>query len=46
MRVFCDETGLAITSALWPSIEAALLDSNYFLVRASPAAALEWVQLS
>jgi hypothetical protein len=45
MRVFRDETGLAITSALWPSIEAALLDSEYFLLLASPdAAASEWVQ--
>jgi hypothetical protein len=45
MRVFRDETGLAITPALWPSIEAALLDSEYFLLLASPeAAASEWVQ--
>jgi len=30
---------------LWPSIEAALLDSEYFLLLASPdAAASEWVQ--
>ena len=45
MRVFRDETGLAITPALWPSIETALLDSEYFLLLASPdAAASEWVQ--
>jgi WD40 repeat protein len=45
MRVFRDETGLAITPALWPSIEAALLDSEYFLLLASPeAASSEWVQ--
>jgi len=45
MRVFRDETGLAVTPALWPSIEAALLDSEYFLLLASPdAAASEWVQ--
>jgi WD40 repeat protein len=45
VRVFRDETGLAITPALWPSIEAALLDSEYFLLLASPeAAASEWVQ--
>ena len=45
MRVFRDETGLAITPALWPSIEAVLLDSEYFLLLASPeAAASEWVQ--
>jgi WD40 repeat protein len=45
MRVFRDETGLAITPALWPSIEAALLDAEYFLLLASPdAAASEWVQ--
>lgn len=45
MRVFRDETGLAITPALWPSIQAALLDSEYFILLASPdAAASEWVQ--
>ena len=45
MRVFRDETGLAITPALWPSIEAVLLDSEYFLLLASPeASASEWVQ--
>ena len=45
MRVFRDETGLAVTPALWPSIETALLDSEYFLLLASPdAAASEWVQ--
>src|SRR6187431_1423107 len=45
MRVFRDETGLGITPALWPAIEAALADSEYFLLLASPdAAASEWVQ--
>lgn len=45
MRVFRDETGLSVTPALWPSIEAALLDSEYFFLLASPdAAASEWVQ--
>ena len=43
--VFRDETSLAVTPALWPSIEAALLDSEYFLLLASPdAAASKWVQ--
>jgi len=46
MRVFRDETGLGVTPALWPAIEAALMDSEYFLLLASPdAAASKWVQL-
>ena len=45
MRVFRDETGLSVTHALWPSIESALANSEYFLLLASPdAAASEWVQ--
>jgi hypothetical protein len=45
MDVFRDETGLGVTPALWPKIEAALLASEYFLLLASPDAAVsEWVQ--
>jgi tetratricopeptide (TPR) repeat protein len=38
-RVFRDETSLATTPALWPAIERALLDSEYFILLASPKAA-------
>jgi WD40 repeat protein len=45
MRVFRDKTSLAMTPELWPSIEKALTDSEYFLLLASPqAAASQWVQ--
>ena len=36
MRVFRDETSLSNTPELWPSIEAALSQSEYFLLLASP----------
>jgi tetratricopeptide (TPR) repeat protein len=43
-RVFRDDTTLSVTSALWPSIEKALLDAEFFVLLASPAAAgSEWV---
>ena len=45
MHVFRDKTSLAMTSELWPSIEAALEQSEHFLLLASPPAAQsEWVQ--
>ena len=45
VRVFRDKTTLAATPALWPSIEKALGQSDYFILLASPeAAASEWVQ--
>jgi Tfp pilus assembly protein FimT len=44
-RVFRDETGLAVTPALWSSIEAALRQSAFFILLASPeAAASPWVE--
>ena len=44
-RVFRDKTGLAVTHALWGSIQRALEASEYFILMASPAAAQsEWVQ--
>jgi WD40 repeat protein len=44
LRVFRDQTGLSVTPALWPAIEAALASSEYFVLMASPeAAASEWV---
>jgi len=44
LRVFRDRSSLAVTPALWPAIERALLDSRYFIFLASPeAAASEWV---
>lgn len=39
MRIFRDETTLALTHELWPAIEAALAQSEYFLLLASPDAA-------
>lgn len=43
-RVFRDKTGLAVTHALWDSIQRALDVSDYFILMASPAAAQsEWV---
>jgi WD40 repeat protein/tetratricopeptide (TPR) repeat protein len=39
MRVFRDKTSLSATPALWPLIEAALEESEYFLLLASPEAA-------
>ena len=45
MWVFRDKTGLSVTPALWSTIQAALSDSEYFLLMASPeAAASKWVQ--
>ena len=45
IRVFRDKTTLAATPTLWPSIERALGQSDYFLLLASPeAAASEWVR--
>jgi WD40 repeat protein len=44
LRVFRDDTGLAVSPALWGSIERALDRSRYFLLLASPdAAASAWV---
>lgn len=45
MRVFRDKTSLAMTPELWPSIQAALSQSEYFLLLASPQAAQSpWVE--
>jgi WD40 repeat protein len=45
MRVFRDKTSLAVSPALWPSIERALNESEYFLLLASPeAAGSPWVR--
>lgn len=45
MRVFRDETTLATSPELWPSIESALEQSEFFLFLASPEAAQSyWVQ--
>ena len=44
LRVFRDETGLAVNPHLWESIVEALDSSNWFIVLASPeAAASVWV---
>lgn len=43
-RIFRDKTSLAVTSALWPAIEHALLDSEFFILLASPkSAGSPWV---
>ncbi|MCC7346600.1 MAG: tetratricopeptide repeat protein [Variibacter sp.] len=43
LRVFRDDTSLAATPELWPSIEQALADSRYLIVLASPElAASHW----
>jgi WD40 repeat protein len=45
MRVFRDKASLSLTPGLWPSIEKALGDSEYFVLMASPeSAASSWVQ--
>jgi WD40 repeat protein len=45
MRVFRDKTSLSATPELWPSIEEALNQSEWFLLMASPdAARSEWVR--
>ncbi len=44
VRIFRDDTSLSATPHLWPSIEAALDQSRYFILLASPeAAASRWV---
>src|SRR6185503_7585261 len=45
IRVFRDQTGLAITPELWGSIENALAQSEFFILLASPAVAQsKWVE--
>src|SRR5688572_21233130 len=45
VRVFRDQTNLSLNPELWPSIQQALRNSEYFLLLASPQAALsKWVQ--
>lgn len=45
IRVFRDKTTLSANPALWPSIETALHESEYFLLLASPEAARSpWVK--
>jgi len=45
MWIFRDKTGLSATPSLWKAIEAALVESEYFLLMASPeAASSQWVQ--
>ncbi|MEJ2092877.1 MAG: SUMF1/EgtB/PvdO family nonheme iron enzyme [Syntrophobacterales bacterium] len=45
IHVFRDETSLSVTPALWPTIEKALGESEYFILMASPeAAASHWVR--
>lgn len=45
VRVFRDKTSLSANPALWPAIEKALSESEYFLLLASPeAASSKWVQ--
>ena len=39
LRVFRDKTSLSATPELWPTIERALTESEYFLLFASPEAA-------
>jgi hypothetical protein len=45
IRVFRDDTTLAMTPGLWPAIERALRDSRFFILMADPLSAQsEWVQ--
>jgi hypothetical protein len=45
MRVFLDKTSLSANPALWPTIERALGQSEFFLLLASPTSAnSRWVQ--
>jgi WD40 repeat protein len=45
MRVFRDQTNLSANPALWPSIERALSQSEFFLLLASPGSARSrWVE--
>src|SRR5688572_24826935 len=42
--IFRDQTGLAVTPALWSSIQTAMNGSDYFVLLASPEAARsQWV---
>jgi WD40 repeat protein len=44
LRIFRDETGLTVNTALWASIEVALNNSKFFILMASPQAAKsKWV---
>jgi hypothetical protein len=44
IHTFRDQTDLSLTPHVWPTIEEALLDSEYFLLLASPAAShSQWV---
>lgn len=44
LRIFRDETNLSISPALWPTIEQALEQSEFFILLASPrAASSKWV---
>jgi hypothetical protein len=44
VRIFRDETGLALTPELWPEIQRAIDSSEFFILLASPEAAVsEWV---
>src|SRR5207302_6589097 len=44
LRVFRDDTSLSATPHLWPTIEAALAESRFLILLASPeAAASQWV---
>lgn len=45
IHVFRDKTSLSVNPALWPSIEKALSESEYFILLASPQAAKSrWVK--
>lgn len=45
MRIFLDKTSLSANPALWPTIEQALSQTEYFLLLASPVSAKSsWVQ--
>src|SRR5690348_13495278 len=45
LRVFRDNTTLQLTDKLWPEIKNALIESEYFVLMASPDAAESiWVQ--
>jgi hypothetical protein len=45
LRIFRDQTSLAVTPGLWPTIQQVLEASRYFILLASPAAARSpWVQ--
>ncbi len=45
LRVFRDQTGLSVNPHLWSSIEAALADSDWFILMASPDATdSAWMQ--